>query len=302
MKKTLFLIVIGILLINLASAIIICVDKTSPSAPSNLTVSGEVGNIVLTWGEATDEPSCSGIDYYNVSRNEDWIGTVGGDVLNFTDSEKLDKGNYTYTVFAVDKVGHNRGDSIVNEVIIIVIPESGEASVSGGGGGSSYVAPVDFEIYPVADWELEEGFEEELEKDDGMEFEISDEPHSLTVLNVDYDKVEIVLESTPQFAIFGPNESKSFDLNNNSMNDLLVSVGNIFDGFAEIKIQSLYENLENEIILNNVINPDVNDDENFFSVMTGAVTGAIGTTGGIIIGVFIALAVGGVVALKVRKR
>ena len=200
MKQILSLIVLGIFLINLASAIIICVDKTSPSAPSNLTVSGEVGSIFLTWVEATDEPSCSGIDYYNVSRNNVSLGVTTS--LNFTDSESLIEGSYTYTVFAVDKVGHNRGDFIVNEVVLSKDEGTDIISVDGGGSGSSYVTPDSFETYSVPDGELGEGFLETMGKDDKMVFEFDDESHSLVVLNVDYNKVEIVISSTPQKAIF----------------------------------------------------------------------------------------------------
>ena len=123
-----------ILCVGFSSAISICIDRTVPSAPSNLAVSGEVGNILLTWAVATDEPNCSGIEEYVISREGFEIGRVDGDVLNFTDSnESLEVGNYSYTVYAVDMVGHNTGSAVINVVSI-----EGEEKVvqSGGGGGS----------------------------------------------------------------------------------------------------------------------------------------------------------------------
>lgn len=281
-----------------------CVDFDAPSAPSNLTVSGAVGNILLTWDNATDEPSCSGIDYYNISRNNVFLGSVTS--LNFIDTDStLTQGNYNYTVFAVDKVGHNKGDSRINEVKLTKDEETGTINVGGGGGGSSYVAPDSFETYLVADWELKEGFAKDLEKQDRMLFDYDDEAHGLTILNVDYDKVEVIIRSTPQKAIFKEGESKSFDLNNDSIDDLIVSVGSINNSFAEIKIQSLNEDSKKNDPVDlgfSSMNFEDKDNKNFFSTITGGIVGAIGTTGIVVVGIFITLAIGGFIAIKIRKK
>ena len=101
---------------------------------------------MLEWPAASDEPSCSGIDYYNVSRDGNWIGMVDGDVLSFVDNN-VSYGTYSYTVFAVDLVGHNSGDAVKN--IVLVNPgNGGTIHVSGGGGSSSYVC--------VEDWSCED--------------------------------------------------------------------------------------------------------------------------------------------------
>jgi hypothetical protein len=104
----------------------VCVDLDEPSAPGNLSVSGEVGEILVEWDASVDEPSCSGVDYYVVLRGNETLGNTSG--LSFVDVEDLGEGSYTYYVYAVDLVGGNAGASVVNEVVI-----------SGGyvGGGSS---------------------------------------------------------------------------------------------------------------------------------------------------------------------
>jgi len=111
-----------------------------------LSVSGEVGSILLEWGASSDEPDCSGIDYYNVSRDGVWIGTVEVEGLSFVDNEILGVGFYNYTVFAVDMIGHNVGDAVVNEVALV--KSDGRVRVSGGGSSSSYVC--------VEDWACDE--------------------------------------------------------------------------------------------------------------------------------------------------
>ena len=44
------------------------------------------------------------------------------------------------------------------------------------------------------------------------------------------------------------------------------------------------------------------EDEGFFSTVTGAVVGTVRSTGGVIIGVFVVLAVGVFVAVRIRKK
>ena len=113
-----------------------CIDFDSPSAPSNLSVSGEVGSILLEWAAASDEPDCSGIDYYNITREREWIGQVDGDVLRFVDNASLGVGWYNYTVYAVDLVGHNVGAAVKSKVVLVK-KGNGPVYVGGGGGSSS---------------------------------------------------------------------------------------------------------------------------------------------------------------------
>ena len=125
-----------LLLMGSVSAISICVDNVAPEAPSNLVVSGSVGSIFISWSAAVDSPSCSGVDYYNVSRDGEWIGTTGD--LSFVDEENLGRGEYDYTVYAVDMVGGNAGASVKNSVVVY------EVNVDGGDSGSSYTCEADW--------------------------------------------------------------------------------------------------------------------------------------------------------------
>jgi hypothetical protein len=124
-----------ILLMSFATAgVQLCIDTTAPSPPSNLSVSGKVGSIILNWEPSTDEPSCSGIEFYIISREAKQIGMVTSTTLKFTDDATLAVGNYTYTVFAIDKVGHNTGSAIKN---IVTVEEGGVVTSRGGGGNSN---------------------------------------------------------------------------------------------------------------------------------------------------------------------
>jgi hypothetical protein len=104
-----------------------------------LTVSGNVGSILIEWGASVDVPSCSGIFEYVVSRDDVEIGRVGGDVLSFVDSDSLGDGEYSYYVHAVDMVGRNAGLSVVNTI------KTSNGGSSGGSSSNSYFCDVDWE-------------------------------------------------------------------------------------------------------------------------------------------------------------
>ena len=131
MKKIFLCLVFGMLLISFVSSVSICVDKTSPSAPSSLSATASGNDVILNWETATDEPSCSGIDYYLISRNGINLGNTTS--LTFTDSG-ISEGSYNYTISAFDKVGHNQGSSVKIEIEV----ESSGGSSSGGSSGGSF--------------------------------------------------------------------------------------------------------------------------------------------------------------------
>ena len=134
MKKCFLFVIIAVFLINFLSAgglVKVCIDNTAPSAPSNLSVIvGDSGQeVILNWESATDVPDCSGIAYYVVLRN----GVIIAEpitALTYTDTN-ISYGNYSYAVYAVDKVAHMGGQAIKNDVVLIeIIIDNGD---SGGG-------------------------------------------------------------------------------------------------------------------------------------------------------------------------
>ena len=131
-----------LLLMTSVSAISVCIDNDNPSAPAYLEITVSGTGVVLVWPGAVDEPNCSGIDYYNITRNGNWIGQVEGDVLTFS-NKNVSYGTYDYTVFAVDLVGHNSGSAIKNNIILSKPGNGG--GTSGGSSSYSYVCVEDWE-------------------------------------------------------------------------------------------------------------------------------------------------------------
>ncbi|MBU2562494.1 MAG: fibronectin type III domain-containing protein, partial [Nanoarchaeota archaeon] len=108
----------------------ICIDKDPPSlANSSLSWIATSDTIQLSWIPATDEPSCSGIDHYNISRSSP--------TNSYTDSGLSSGSVYYYMIHAFDLVGHNEAnESLSHSVPISLVIESGTETKTSGGGGS----------------------------------------------------------------------------------------------------------------------------------------------------------------------
>ena len=154
MKKIFLILVLGIFFLNLISAFSICIDKDPPSlANSSLNWTATSNTIQLSWIPATDIPSCSGIDYYNISRSTDGINfqIIGSSQTNsYTDSGLSSGSVYYYMIHAFDLVGNNEAEeSLSNSVPISLVVESGtETGGSSGGGGGG----ID-NLFSCGEWE-----------------------------------------------------------------------------------------------------------------------------------------------------
>lgn len=109
----------------------ICIDLIAPEAPTGLSITG---NVQLSWNEAEDFPECSGIDHYEVYRDNVLVGTVGS--TSFSDISLAD-GTYEYGVIAVDLAGNN--GALAEGSITLGSDDSpgGGGGPSGGSSGSS---------------------------------------------------------------------------------------------------------------------------------------------------------------------
>jgi chitodextrinase len=84
-------------------------DTAAPSAPANLhTTSVGAHTVSLAWDPANDDVGVTG---YRVYRGGAEIGQVDGGTLAFDDTGLNDATQYTYTVTAIDAVGHESGPS-----------------------------------------------------------------------------------------------------------------------------------------------------------------------------------------------
>jgi len=141
-----------------SSAKAFCIDRTPPSAPSNLIIHDSPydldGNITLTWSPATDGPcNNSAVAYYKIYRSEDGenftlIGTSNS--TTFEDLSSLPEGTYWYRVTAVDNVVDNphEGPWVEGSTIVTYSPptttttqpqQATTTTMQAGGGGGGAV-------------------------------------------------------------------------------------------------------------------------------------------------------------------
>jgi chitodextrinase len=84
-------------------------DTAAPSAPANLhTTSVGAHTVSLAWDPANDDVGVTG---YRVYRGVGLVGQVDGGTFAFDDTGLTDATQYTYTVTAIDAVGHESGPS-----------------------------------------------------------------------------------------------------------------------------------------------------------------------------------------------
>ncbi|WP_418277410.1 glycoside hydrolase family 48 protein [Isoptericola jiangsuensis] len=74
-------------------------DTQAPTAPAGLTATADGTTVSLTWTASTDDVRVTG---YDVSRDGEVVGSVGGTVTSFTDEGLEPETEYTYTVTAHD--------------------------------------------------------------------------------------------------------------------------------------------------------------------------------------------------------
>jgi len=220
----------------------ICIDLDMPSSPLSLGVSGDASSRTLVWVAAVDEPDCSGIDEYVISREGFEIGRVDGDVLSFVDGEDLSAGDYIYSVYAIDLIGQNGGMAVANKITI------GGGSSGGGSSGSSSSSYVCVEDWSCGEWSECVG-------------------NDMRRICDDLNKcgTQLIKPETYQECGVGSDE-------------------------------------EDMVVLEDGDGPEVSGINGFFSAITGAVVGVTSTTGGLIVSVFIVLAVVGFGAVGIRRK
>jgi len=154
-------------------------------------------------------------------------------------------GEYSYTVYAVDMVGHNTGSAVIN--IISIENDGGDNVVHGSGSGGESGSFLCVENWTCGDWsECVGNGQRRLCEDFGECGTMNYKPETSRWCEKGYDDQGMTFI----------NESAR----------------------------------------------DYNNSEGFFSMITGAVTGAMGTTEGVAVSVFVLLALGGFVAVRIRNK
>jgi fibronectin type 3 domain-containing protein len=104
-------------------------DTTKPTVPGNLTATGSVGEVALSWDASSDDVAVTG---YRIFRDGTQIDAVADTTTSYTD-QGLAPDTYSYTVRAVDAAGNlsdesNVADASVPDLIKPTAPQNLTAS------------------------------------------------------------------------------------------------------------------------------------------------------------------------------
>jgi hypothetical protein len=111
---------------------------------------------------------------------------------------------------------------------------------TGGGGGGGATAKT----YSPTEEELNQGYFQKLAEKDKVLAKIEGEDHSVSVVDIKGDSVEIEVASTPQKVTLNVGDEKKFDLDGDGDYDLLVKVDSIQYGKANLVVTKIFEPID----------------------------------------------------------
>jgi len=174
----------------------------------------------------------------------DSFGNAKIPLLEYTRYNNTNYSSYSnYTINAttslessVISVNMTQNQNLVFTFTAPVIPAVTATETIVSGGGSVGVASSE---------SLISGFTKVFSIGDVINFKLNSEAHKFSLLSVKGNKVTIQFSSNIQKATLAVGEEKSFDLNNDSENDVFVRINNITGIKADITIKLLTKTLAN---------------------------------------------------------
>jgi major intracellular serine protease len=157
-------------------------------------------------------------------------------------TKTLSNGNYNWTVNCTDLAeNRNIGNESRNLTVNYAAPTSSSSSSSSGGGSISRS-----KSYSLTSENLIEGYTKELKKGDSLNFEINEESHELKVNKVEFNSIEVLIQSEPQTVslLVGSEKKITFD---NITYSLLIKFNGIKNNYANITIKKTNELIKKEI-------------------------------------------------------
>ncbi len=182
----------------------------------------------------TDIANCSLI----INNIIDQTDTTITEDTNQTFTKTLSNAIYRWQINCSDYVGFTNSSSIYLLTISYIPPTTyGE----GGGGISTTI-----KTYAITNEELNKGYTQILSKNDKIKFLIANKNHSLTLgnLNTNLSYANLTLNSTFINFLIYVNETRKFELTNDSYYELFVRLNGIENNKANLTIKQIYEEIE----------------------------------------------------------
>jgi len=208
-------------------------DVTSPVI-SGLGVSTGTSSAVISWTTDDAANSSAWVSGGILSNSSNYVLSHSISVSGLSAST-----GYTYVMTSCDEAGNcENGPGSFNT----------NSATSGGGGGSGN-SVVDSDTYSLEFGEFKEGVSKVLPEGGLVQFSLNSGSHSLSVLGVEENSAEILIESDPIQVTFEIGEERKFNLSSEYYYDLFVRLNGIDDGDANFTIKKISEVIEREEVL-----------------------------------------------------
>ncbi len=214
-------------------------DKTKPTVTLAKN-SGTTENKVVV--DVTVSDTGSGAKELCEIDNTNAVMTGNGTTAQTLTQSTLNCGTtHTYVVTCQDQAG-NRG---VSSSFSISTSACGTTSSTGGGTISTTVQTWTHTVV-LSNEEFKGGTVKSLSQNERIRIKVANIAHHVGVLSVSDSTVKITVQSTPQEATMAVNDVRKFDLNEDSVYDVSVTLKSITEGKADLSIVSISESVTQE--------------------------------------------------------
>lgn len=206
------------------------IDGTAP-AISSVSSDPTSSTIAVTW--TTDELSNSSISG-DMSGSSSSLVTSHSLTISGLDSST----EYDYVIRSCDNVG-NCASSTHSET-------TEEASSGGGGGGGSSTTTSSVLNTQLEDNYVSLGQEISFEENEKLIFNLSKENHTITLIEINNDSVNISIESEVIYLLLKEGEEKKINLTSSEYFDLLIKLLELNSSEATIYLEEINESIFEE--------------------------------------------------------
>jgi len=123
----------------------------------------------------------------------------------------------------------------------VSVPGSSSSSTTSSGGGGGGGAAATGKTYAVSESQISSGYTQSLVQNDKVKFPVGGVDHTVTATQVTATSVKITVASTPQTATLSVGQSAKFDVNDNKVYDVQVTLNSISGTKASVTVKGISE-------------------------------------------------------------
>jgi len=225
------------------------INNPTASITAPTTTSIETSNPIKYTCDCADTGSLSTCSTKITKPNGDTV-TKTGDATEhtFTGTDTNGAGTYSVDCTATDSVGRT---GTASQKTFTVSYASGGSSGAGGGGGSggsgspgtTIENPVSIEAGITSDLGSlsSSGAYTSISQSGAINFAVAGGQHSVKVLTVTQNSATIEVASTPQQVTLNIGDTREFDLNDDTKNDMSITLNSITNGKADLLFKAIIQ-------------------------------------------------------------